>query len=210
MVVGCLVAEHIRQVKKQNKHCVFVMEFSIFQMVTWWILIFVVSLGVQSPGATRPTEGHDEGRLHGETQGLVLLHCPWASSLWDQPDLGVQHGQAEEHRHPHAGHCQVAPRSLIFKQTTVIWLHDVSLHASEICSSIHPFCLLGFSGARLFSAVTWPKRRSPSPTPHPTANSSLRSTATHQLSSFTTLLRKVVNNIKVSCSYRFFDSRVQV
>lgn len=190
MVVGCLVAEHIRQVRKEKKkHCVIVLELSIFKMVTWWILIFVVSSGLQSPGATRPTERHDEGRLHGETQGLVLLHCPRASSLWDQSDLGVQPGQAEEHRHPHAGHRQVASRSLMFQQTTVMWSHDASLHASEIRSSIHSSILsvLGFSGARLLSAVTWPKRRLPSPTPHPTANSLLRSTATRQLSSFTTL-----------------------
>lgn len=95
------------------------MESYIFQTVTWWIFVasLLASSGLQSPGATRPTERHDEGRLHGETQGLVLLHCPRASSLWDQPDLGVQSGQAEEHRHPHAGHRQVASCSLIFEQT---------------------------------------------------------------------------------------------
>lgn len=85
-------------------------------MLTFVVLLLAAS-GLQSLGATRPRERHDAKPLHGETQGLVLLHCPRTSPLWDQPDLGVQSGQAEEHRHPHAGHPQVASCSLIFKQT---------------------------------------------------------------------------------------------
>lgn len=191
------------------------MESYIFQTVTWWIFVasLLASSGLQSPGATRPTERHDEGRLHGETQGLVLLHCPRASSLWDQPDLGVQSGQAEEHRHPHAGHCQVASCSLIFEQTRRCHPLTRCFPTRMKYALFHPFIffffLLGFSGARLFLAVTWPKTRLPSLTPHPTANSLLRSTATHQLSSSTTLWREVVNNIKVYFN-RFFNSRTRV
>lgn len=65
------------------------------------------SSGLQSPWTARSTQGHDKGRLHGETQSLVLLHCPRTSSVWNQSDLGLQPGQATGHCHPHAGHSEV-------------------------------------------------------------------------------------------------------
>lgn len=79
---------------------------NIFQTLMFVVFLFISS-GLQSPGATRSSERHDKGRFHGETQSLVLLYHPWAGSLWNQPNLGVQSGQAEENRHPHAGHRQV-------------------------------------------------------------------------------------------------------
>lgn len=68
---------------------------------------FLVPPGLQSPGAARSTQRHDERRLHGATPSLVLLHHSRTSAVWDQSDLGVQSGQTTEHRNPHVGHRQV-------------------------------------------------------------------------------------------------------
>lgn len=66
-----------------------------------------VPAGLQSPRAAGPTQRHDEGRLHGATPSLVLLHRPRTSSVWDQSHLGLQSGQTSGHCHTHAGHRQV-------------------------------------------------------------------------------------------------------
>lgn len=172
--------------------CMDIVQTSMF------VVFLLTASGIQSPGATRSPERCDKGRFNGETQSLVLLYHPRTGSLRDQPDLGVQSGQAAEHCHPHAGHRQVT-----FPCQRCVENEGCVLHLSSV-----------FSGAHSCSAVIWPKTRLPSRTPRPMANSLLRSTAARRHSSFTILLREV-NNINVSYrasrfSLVFFSGRVQI
>lgn len=58
--------------------------------------------------------GHPRGLRGGEgdvwtAEGLVLLHYPWASPLWHQPHLGLQHDEKEGNRLAHDRVPQVSP-----------------------------------------------------------------------------------------------------
>lgn len=102
LVVGCLIAEPIRQVTPRSLTVTLSLGYLSIKM-----LMKFYPTGLQSPRAARSTQRHDQGRLHGAPQGLVLLDRPRESSVWDQSDLGLQPGPTPGHRHPHAGHCQV-------------------------------------------------------------------------------------------------------
>lgn len=109
MVVGCLVAESIRQVRGRGRSDPPGPPRGSLVVLTRSTSCLA---GLQSSGAGGPPQRHDEGRLHGAPQGVVLLHRPRAGPVWSQPDLGVQPGQASGHREPHAGHRQVLSSSI--------------------------------------------------------------------------------------------------
>lgn len=118
LVVGCLVAEPIRQVQTwlHDKCFEHLIDFNFLPWInkSWFVYKYLsVPAGLQSPRAAGSTKGYDKGRLYGATQGLVLLHCPRTSSVWNQSDLGLQSGQTTGNRNPYARHRQVSLNSYV-------------------------------------------------------------------------------------------------